>query len=233
MVVPVTSRTGDFRIAFSGDVPDGSRPESWASGRVTGAPPERYSRFVLFLRIVLPLMALMLVVALAVWPSLYPKTAHLTREDIGRLEMVKARYYSIDKDNQPFSIIADDAVQGGDDPDLVNLTLPEAEMTQGDGSWVFLKGRRGLFNQKTGILRLNDEVVVMHDDGYEFLTQEAFVQVRDGTAWGQEAVRGHGPFGEIEARGFRILDKGEKLLFSGQSSLLLPGSSAVSGGGPP
>ena len=38
---------------------------------------------------------------------------------------------------------------------------------------------------------------------------------------GDEPVRGQGPFGTLEAEGFRILDRGKRLVLSGKSRLVL------------
>ena len=42
-----------------------------------------------------------------------------------------------------------------------------------------------------------------------------------GTARGDKAVEGQGPFGHISAQGFEILDKGGRIVFSGKARLEL------------
>jgi hypothetical protein len=39
-------------------------------------------------------------------------------------------------------------------------------------------------------------------------------------------VEGHGPTGDIKAQGFRIIDKGAIVIFTGQSDLILKGAKA-------
>lgn len=197
------------------------------------APPARrrvsraYSRFVSLMKVSLPAVALLLVALLAAWPTIQ-QVNHPQREaDVGRLEMQSARYFSIDADKQPFSVTADYAEQSADEPGVIILTNPEAEMTETDGSWVVLKGKRGRFNQETNLLVLKDDVVIMQDDGYEFTSDEALVDVKQGLAWGQHDVVGQGPFGEIKAQGFQIIDKGAKVVFTGAPALSLSSAGGI------
>jgi len=180
-----------------------------------------YSRFVSLMKVGLPALALGLLALLAAWPTIQQTIHPPTSADIGRLDMNNARFFSIDAERQPFSVVADNASQSSDEPGIILLTSPEAEMTQGDGSWVVLKGRQGFFNQSSHLLRLTDDVVIMQDDGYEFRSDEAFVDTRAGIAWGNKNVVGQGPFGEIRAKGFKILDKGQTVVFSGAPDLSL------------
>jgi hypothetical protein len=59
------------------------------------------------------------------------------------------------------------------------------------------------------------------------VTQRAHLNVSDSTAEGHEPVEGHGPSGDITGEGFLILSKGETIIFTGQSSLLLRGAKQV------
>ena len=47
------------------------------------------------------------------------------------------------------------------------------------------------------------------------------LNVAAGTARGDKAVEGQGPFGHISAQGFEILDKGGRIVFSGKARLEL------------
>ena len=55
----------------------------------------------------------------------------------------------------------------------------------------------------------------------ETLPHAAELDTRTGEAWGAAAVRGQGPIGTIEAGGFRIIDDGDTILFTGRSRLRL------------
>jgi len=57
-----------------------------------------------------------------------------------------------------------------------------------------------------------------------FRTESATVDLEGGTAEGHEKVEGHGPSGEVESEGFRILDKGAVVIFTGRARMLLEGA---------
>ena len=58
------------------------------------------------------------------------------------------------------------------------------------------------------------------------VTKSARVDVSANTAEGHDPVSGHGPSGDIAAQGFRVLDKGNTIIFTGTSNLLLKGNQA-------
>ncbi|WP_244433567.1 hypothetical protein [Azospirillum sp. B506] len=94
-----------------------------------------YSRFVSAMKFVLPAAALAMVALLAAWPSLNsPQSARVTA-DAGQSEMLKPRYFSLDEHNQPFSLVAAKADKSTDQPDIVLLDEPQAEMTETTGTW--------------------------------------------------------------------------------------------------
>lgn len=176
-----------------------------------------YSRFVSAMKFALPAAALSMVALLAAWPSLTSLPTPRIAADKGQSEMLKPRYFSADEQNQPFSLVAAQADKSLDQPDIVLLDQPEAEMTENTGTWVTIRSDKGWYNQTTGILRMRGNVRVMRDDGSEFTTEEAETDVRKGNAWGDVAVTGQGPQGEINAKGFRMSDRGKTMIFLNQS----------------
>ncbi|CAO3431438.1 LPS export ABC transporter periplasmic protein LptC [Azospirillum argentinense] len=176
-----------------------------------------YSRFVTGMKFVLPALALAVMALIAVWPSLTELPSLRISADKGQLEMIKPRYIAVDEDNQPFSLVAAKADRIADEPDIVLLDQPEAEMTQTDGTWVTMRSDKGWYNQVTGILKMRGHVRVMRDDGNEFTTEEADSDIRKGTAWGDVHVVGQGPQGVINAEGFRLSDRGKTMVFLNQS----------------
>lgn len=176
-----------------------------------------YSRFVTGMKFALPALALAVMALIAVWPSLTELPTLRISADKGQLEMIKPRYIAVDEANQPFSLVAAKADRIADQPDIVLLDQPEAEMTQADGTWVTIRSDRGWYNQVTGILKMRGHVRVMRDDGNEFTTEEAESDIRKGTAWGDVHVVGQGPQGVINAEGFRLTDRGKTMVFLNQS----------------
>lgn len=177
-----------------------------------------YSRFVAAMKVVLPAAALAMVGLMAVWPSLYELPSPRIAADRGQLEMINPRYFSADEQKQPYSVTAVKADRSADDENMMLLDQPQAEMTESDGTWVTIRSNQGWYDQQTGILRMRGDVHVMRDDGNEFTTAEADADVKKGTAWGDVAVVGQGPQGEINANGFRMTDRGKSIIFLNSSS---------------
>jgi hypothetical protein len=51
--------------------------------------------------------------------------------------------------------------------------------------------------------------------------------VAHNSAEGGDPVEGHGPSGDIKSQGFRIYDKGDEIIFTGASDLVLKGAKII------
>jgi hypothetical protein len=65
---------------------------------------------------------------------------------------------------------------------------------------------------------------VVHENGTRFVTDTAHADAAHNTAEGDDPVEGHGPSGDVKAQGFRILDRGDKIIFTGKADMLLRGA---------
>jgi lipopolysaccharide export system protein LptC len=79
----------------------------------------------------------------------------------------------------------------------------------------------GQYRKKDQVLELFGGVNAFHDLGYEFRTEHAIVDFREGSAFGESAVHGQGPFGELQSEGFRVYQSGANIVFTGRARLLL------------
>ena len=55
------------------------------------------------------------------------------------------------------------------------------------------------------------------------LTAAAQIQLREGSASGDEPVAAQGPFGTLTSEGFRLTDRGQVVIFTGRSHAVLEG----------
>jgi lipopolysaccharide export system protein LptC len=186
------------------------------------------SNLVRTLRLVLPVVAALLIGAVAAWPLLQSRIGRIpigfstvTQDEINRQRMINPRYVGVDDRNQPFTITADAATRTDAKSNLIELDRPKADMTLKDGHWVALTATSGTFSQDAQLIQLVDNVSLFHDTGYEFHTRMAYVDVKAGTAYGQDQIEGQGPLGTLKAQGFRIFDKGERLVFTGRAHMVL------------
>ena len=188
----------------------------------------RYRSFIGFLKLVLPSFAVILVVLVAVWPQVQPRSnklplgfASMNPEELDDLSMINARYTGIDGRNQPFTVIADVAREVSPESSAIALESPKADVTLGDGTWLALTAKDGIFRREQQVMELSGDVNMFHDAGYEFRTATAQVDLAEGTAFGFDPVAGHGPFGTIKSEGFLVLDRGQRIIFTGAARLVL------------
>ncbi|MGB0682637.1 MAG: LPS export ABC transporter periplasmic protein LptC [Magnetovibrionaceae bacterium] len=187
-----------------------------------------YSRFVALTKVVLPVAAAFLIALVAIWPHLRPSDsrfslsfASLTPQEISEPSMVNPRYVGTDENRQVYSVTADIARAVGEGVSTVELEMPKADMTLEDGTWLVLTADTGVFKRDGDILDLDGAVNLFHDSGYEFRTRSARIELSKGIAHGTQPIQGQGSFGELEAEGFRIEGRGDTVVFTGRSRLLI------------
>ena len=195
---------------------------------------DSYSGFVQVAKVMLPVAAVGLIALVILWP-------HLRTEDLrfrigfaaiksnadGDPNLLNPRYVGTDDDNQPYAVTADIAKKlDGEGMDVrIGLELPKADITLNDGTWLVLTAENGIYARRNKTLDLSGAVNLFHDSGYEFRTDKAQVDLARGIAEGDRPVRGQGPFGTLNAEGFRLLNKGRTIVFTGKSKMILkPGA---------
>jgi lipopolysaccharide export system protein LptC len=187
-----------------------------------------YSRFVSLAKRILPAIALVLLLLVAAWPRLQDvvERVHFAPPQLDLREaqdvrMVQARYSGLDRQHRPFVITANVARQNPSANDIVALEQPKGDMTTMSGSAIEITSRTGVYQPQTQLLDLFGDVRMVQDKGNEFRTGSAHVDMANGTAEGREPIEGQGPFGHATGQGFRILDRGDVIIFTGQSHLEL------------
>lgn len=191
-------------------------------------PGRGYSRFVALAKFVLPAIAAGLVLLVAVWPrlpslfsSLHLGITRLNLKEARDLRMVNARFNGVDKQNRPYVVTADVARQMPNQDDLISLESPKADMTLQSGAWLIVTAFTGIFQPQGQGLDLFGNVKLIDDRGMEFTTDSAHIDMGTNLAESHEPVEGQGAFGDIAAEGFRVLDHGATIIFSGKSKLHL------------
>ena len=220
-------------ITTTESVPAEGETRKTRRSRLGAAPRRRRSgfarsRLVSTLKYVLPGLAFAMLVLVAVWPRLNPDEDRF-RIDLAAVgpaggtkpQVLNPRLQGIDSEKRPFQITADlgSQVTSETGEEIYDLTNPTADIVLKDGSWIALNANDGRFESATNILHLQGHVNLFHDEGYEFQTTAARVHLEDSSASGDEPVAGQGPFGILNANGFRVLDSGARVLFLGPATL--------------
>ena len=223
--------TTGFRPVAAG--PPGSRSHRrgirhYLTPRARAHQPKWYSGFVQLMKFLLPAVAVLLIALILVWPHLKTEDvrfrisfAALTADQTEDPSIVNPRYIGIDKNNQSYSITADLARRLAKGSMSVELEMPKADITLEDGSWLVVTAENGVFKRTKKTLNLIGAVNLYHDSGYEFRTTKVRIDLEKGNADGDTPIRGQGQFGDMQAEGFRLIDKGKTIIFTGKSKLVL------------
>ena len=135
--------------------------------------------------------------------------------------MENPRFTGADSRDRLFNITADSAIQKQADLRVLDLAQPKGDLTNPEGSWVSLTAETGHYDQDAQTLDLFGKVELFRDDGYQVTTEQAAIDFRAGIATGSAPVAGQGPAGHITSEGFRVLDGGRVIEFTGRAHLVL------------
>lgn len=203
----------------------------WQPRKVSAAADvARYSQFVRYMRIGLPALAGFLILLVLILPQFMGDedrfrvgnvTKPLKDAAADALSMVNARYFGTDAKGQPFSVTAKGVKERPDPDKRVDLVAPQADITLNSGDWLSVTAGTGVYNRETEQLDLAGDVSVFQDKGYEMHSAEVSVRMKDGSANSKLPVQAQGPFGQLEAQGFDLVDKGDNVFFKGPAKLIL------------
>ncbi len=205
---------------------------AWLAAAWPGAAPDnRHSRRVALLKRVLPAIGVALLLLIAVWPRLAPLWERMRLafpaidlREARQLRMVNPHYAGVDHLGRPFAVTAAFGRQVPDRQDLMSLEAPRADMKMHAGADVVVTAATGIYQSPVQLLDLFGQVTLVHQNGTRFVTDTARVDVANSTAEGGDPVVGQGPSGDVNAAGFQILGKGDTILFTGRSDMLLRGA---------
>lgn len=188
-----------------------------------------YSWFVKLMRWGLPIIAIALTFIVIAWPKVEDKLVIIPKEDlvqqpsneVGSNELLNPHFETIDSNRNPISVTAKRALQNQENPDLVKLENPNANLKMKDGSDVQIEALGGTYEQETGKLFLQNDVKINHASGYELNAEELRVDMKTREAFSDKDIKIDGPAATIKAIGLNgNMDDGI-LLFKGPATLTL------------
>ncbi|MDH3336073.1 MAG: LPS export ABC transporter periplasmic protein LptC [Rhodospirillaceae bacterium] len=201
---------------------------SFYDGRESRYSQTGYSNFVKFMKIALPLVAVVVIALILWWPYIggnegefkigFSSLSLAPGEQVGA---DNARYFGVDDKQNPYSISADLARFPDGPKGPISLEIPKADITMDSGTWLVMTAIEGVYNQQKKILSLSGSVNLFHDMGYEITTDELNINLAKNDAIGTKPVSGHGPFGELNASGVRIDKNNGTIFFIGPARLVL------------
>ena len=189
----------------------------------------KYSHFVGVMRYVLPLIAIILISLIVIWPIMSgtEEGFRITYSEIsevdGSLKMVNARYMDTDERNQPFTVSASEASQHEANSTTIILQNITADIFNGaeKRNWYALTAKSGTYERNKKLLDLKGKVTLFPDVGHELVTESAHIDLGKGIAVGNEPIEGQSPFGLLNAGSFRLIEKGQTTFFGNRVKLVI------------
>ena len=132
----------------------------------------------------------------------------------------KPTFIGIDKKNQPFKVMANKATRLKNEPNIFNLEKPTGEINTGKEKF-FLSGDIGVFYKNVEQLEVKGNVKFNNGDAMTFTTSEMYFDFKKEILSGNERVNGKKNNSVIVSEGFKILNNGEQIFFTGKTKLKL------------
>jgi lipopolysaccharide export system protein LptC len=194
----------------------------------------RHSRYVRWLRIGVP--AGIAVILLAVVGANYmpPIGGFRLPGELGKLvihgtkiTMQQPRLTGFTTDSRAYEFSANAAAQDITKPNQVELQELHAKMEMQDKSTVEMTATSGIYDVKTEILTLKDNIELASSTGYAGHMTQAVVDVRKGNVVSDEPVTVKMLNGFLNAKRLDIAENGSVVRFSGVAMTLQPGKESA------
>ena len=218
---------GPLRAPSSPPAPQGSPPS--APAPETSTPDlvrraealerwRRRSRQVQFFRKALPAAIGVIVLIGVGWIGVRSLLSALARADkeLGSIHLINPSFYGRNEKGELYIMSAAEAVRDGNDPDRITLVNPNLlQYPAGAPAPMTTKALHGLYHEAHKQLDLTGNVVSTDGRGYTFTSQLAHVDMAHNSAVGNSHVYSYGPSGSILADAYRVYDKGQHAIFTG------------------
>jgi len=190
----------------------------------------RHSRWVRFYRRAIPVSLVLVLATVAAIAYFKPlsKLANLPIDPsrLGlsgtKITMEAPRLAGFTSDARPYELTATAAAQDMTKPDVLELKGIDAKVELKDGQRVKIKAINGLYNTKSEILKLHDDIVLTTSSGYEGRLSEATVETGSGHIVSDsplelKLLNG----GKLNANRLEVVENGASIQFSGGVELFL------------
>ncbi|MGZ8329706.1 MAG: LPS export ABC transporter periplasmic protein LptC [Rhodoplanes sp.] len=182
----------------------------------------RHSRLIRFLRIGIPVgifAALSLIVGAAYFnPFRAPANVSLDQGKLvvsgTKIAMELPRLTGFTSDSLPYELTARVASQDLANPGVIELTDLRAQLQTKDQGIVEITAATGVYNIKSDLLRLVDNILVQSTTGYEARLHEATIDIKKGTILSEHRVETRFPNGTLGANRLEVSENGAVVLFS-------------------
>lgn len=202
-----------------------------SSGRKTSADARfakarRHSRHVSMLKIGLPALAVLIVGGFAGWVWLASPqgfTADVAGSAVtdGKLVMANPKLNGFTKDNLPYVMTAERAIQDLSNSAVVTLENIAAQVPFEAENFADISAENGLFDNENNTLDITSPVTIKTGDGMLAELQSAFVDMNSGEIVSSQPVRITMRGSTLEAETMTVEDRGSVILFENRVRMTL------------
>ena len=134
--------------------------------------------------------------------------------------LVKPIFMGLNNKEQPFKVSATKATRFKEESNTFYLENPVGEILI-DNDKYFLSGDNGVYDKNIQELKINGNVKFNNNLDLKFSTTEVLFDFKDQVLFGEKAVSGYRNNSKIDSQGIKILNKENKIIFTGKTKLLL------------
>ncbi|MFL2662510.1 MAG: LPS export ABC transporter periplasmic protein LptC [Alphaproteobacteria bacterium] len=134
--------------------------------------------------------------------------------------LVKPIFMGLNKEEQPFKVTASKATRFKEETNTFYLENPIGEILI-DNDKYYLSGNNGVYDKNIQELKINGDVKFNNKLDLKFSTTEVFFDFKKQVLFGDKAVSGYRNNTKIDSQGIKILNKENKIIFTGKTKLLL------------
>lgn len=145
-----------------------------------------------------------------------------TVDQSGTISLEGLSYKGVTSSGRNFAVLADNASESTERPDLVLMTSPRATVDTEAGDPITIRSDRGELKRTDNTVTLIGDVVITRPDlGLTLTTEEAVADLASGTLRSESPVRGVGSGGSINSGGIVIAGDNGNIIFTGKSKLVI------------
>jgi lipopolysaccharide export system protein LptC len=208
-------------------------PNSWIVGRADNdrafRAARRHSVHVKLLRVAIPVLAVLLLIGTLLTTYLNPlRLLGKLPVDIGNLvvsgtkiTMESPRISGFTQDNRAYELTARAAAQDLTKPDMVELKELQARIDMQDKTRVSVSANGGVYDSKSEILTLRQNILLTSSTGYSARLVEAVIDVRKGNVVSEKPVSVDMLNGTLNSNRLEVVDAGEVVRFDGGVNMIV------------
>ena len=128
-------------------------------------------------------------------------------------------FQGIDSLNQPFFLQAKKYQKIINDENKLLVEKPHAEINLKEGKWLSVIGEEGIFDLEKLTLELIGNVLFLHSDGQQIVTNNAIIDLKKGKIHGNKKIFGKSETINFSSNGFELNKTGKVFQLLGKSKI--------------